>query len=303
MSTARETPFLAAAKGVGATATVLAMSAGRLPFRWAFWKGVLVLLAVGVVAYGLIFLRRFFFVSIPWLKLMTRAFSGVWNEFLRAVDALRPVLTTILHFAEHVLDQFKKILKLVAGDAIATVLDLFTTDLIIFNAILTLSEADDSIDAGEVTHTLDEILAQCPPYHDTWSVVGKAIRLSTHDGACAAARYVYPVPWLFSAANLFLQPLYAGSAAPIVDHHSVHQHYNCEHTIASNVELPPFTCIVIGCGFAVRDALVPVLAALMMLFFLGGATANFLTAIVKFAAEVAKRTVHEIQSKLLVFKL
>lgn len=217
------------------------------------WVVPLAAILIGL-AIILIALREFFLESIPVLKLLSGIMSFAWNLVVSALAFVHPVVEGLFDL----LDDIAEAIEDIGGPDFSGYFDAFRS----------LFGVPDKVSAGEIKAWLQNILDTCVGYDDAWGVIIRLVHYNTHADACALARYVYPVPWLYAILDPPLRLFYSGASDPVVDHYAIPGHHNCENTVGDGEPLD-VTCSALGAGFVLLDVVLPVLAGLLLLVWTG----------------------------------
>ena len=220
------------------------------------------LLPIGLILLGvalfLIVVREFFLESIPTLKGMTAAACFAWKLLVIALRYIKVVWDWAFDLLENVIGEIDDAVPGISLSAFIDGIELYRSLFIV----------PGTLSADETNKWMQDILDRCVDYDDAYEVITRVVHYNTHADACAFARYVYPVPWLYHAVNPIMLWFYSGASDPIVDHYAVPGHHNCENTVGDGQPLD-VTCSVLGAGFVLLDVALPLLAGLLLLVWCG----------------------------------
>ena len=221
------------------------------------WLVPIGLILLGVALF-LIILREFFLESIPTLKVLTAALCFAWE-----------LIVIALRYIKMVWDWAFDLLENIVNDVDDAVPGISLKDLIGgIEDFRSLFVVPGTLSADETNRWMQDILDRCVDYDDAWGVITRFVHYNTHADACAFARYVYPVPWVYNFVNPVMLWFYSGASDPIVDHYAIPGHHNCENTIGDGEPID-VACSALGAGFVLLDVALPLLAVLLLLVWCG----------------------------------
>lgn len=108
-----------------------------------------------------------------------------------------------------------------------------------------------------------------PGFFDPYVTFNYLLVQISGNWVCAQVRFLYPIPWLFDAAEALLSPFYLGSAVPATAPGDGGE--NC--LLAGNEierDLPSPICIALACGWVLLEIVLPAYFLLIFLAYCGG---------------------------------
>ena len=109
---------------------------------------------------------------------------------------------------------------------------------------------------SEVRRALNVFASTCSGYDSVGSILGRSVRTFLGPYICPVLRYVYPIDWLFTAADATL-----GWASP----DPTPAGFNGENNCADDPQSFSWVCAAVGTGYLILEVLLPVYIALIFL--------------------------------------